>query len=116
MPVIYVDANPNTICIVPERRNHIKEDLPTGLHSNNSAEYMAVVIALQFARGMRGKPIPCTEIISDSLLIVNQLNGKFQIKDKRLARLKKLCDSLNPGTIKYTWKPREENEAGKILG
>ena len=57
------------------------------------------------------------EILSDSELIIKQLNGEYAIRD---ATLEVACNEIwhlcRGYSVKFTWVPREENLAGKILG
>lgn len=52
-----------------------------GITTNNQAEYNAVRLALDKARELGGKQI---EVRLDSLLVVNQLNGIYQVKNRDL--------------------------------
>ncbi|HSE28984.1 MAG TPA: reverse transcriptase-like protein [Candidatus Saccharimonadales bacterium] len=52
-----------------------------GITTNNQAEYNAVRFALDKARELGGREI---EVRLDSLLVVNQLNGVYQIKNRDL--------------------------------
>lgn len=47
--------------------------------SNNEAEYEAVIAGLKLARELGVQDI---EVFSDSMLIVNQVTGEFQAKEK----------------------------------
>jgi|GEM_PF-5409279 ribonuclease HI len=108
MKTVYVDANPHQICYkVKDEPPRIKE-IETA--TNNEAEYMAVIWALE--------SIPDdVNIVSDSQLIINQLRCEWSIKEKRLQALAhqafKLCDGRK---VTFEWTPRERNPAGKVLG
>jgi len=79
--------------------------------SNNEAEYLAVIQALI---DNQEKEI---EIFSDSELMVNQLNQKYAIKKDELRDLaKKVWELCEGRKVSFTWIPREENKAGKVLG
>ena len=52
-----------------------------GITTNNQAEYQAVKLALEKAKKYQPKEI---SFFIDSLLVVNQMNGKFKIKAKDL--------------------------------
>lgn len=60
-----------------------------GQATNNIAEYHGVLEALKYLRGHPEflKNLSQINFHSDSLLIVNQLNGKFKIKNKNLQNL-----------------------------
>lgn len=89
----------------------VHEELPGT--TNNEAEYAAIIAALELARhdGLRG-PL----IRSDSQLCVNQILGKWQIKEERLRpprdRAARLLREIG-GRIE--WVPRERNYAGIFL-
>ena len=55
-----------------------------GIASNNVAEYTALIRALEFVRDtIQKSKVPATglSIISDSLLMVNQVNGLYKVKN-----------------------------------
>ena len=115
---VYVDANPSELACVPE------EGIPYHqvLHSiwqfgktNNEAEYLAVLAALEELPKYQKNPLVITEILSDSQLVVNQLNHKYHIKESRLRELAMRVWQIS-GNVKFTWIPREKNLAGKLLG
>lgn len=78
--------------------------------TNNVAEYTALVKALEWlvASNLSSERV---EIKSDSQLVVNQLNGDYKVKAKRLLplylKVLLLKDRLHDVEIK--WVPREEN-------
>jgi ribonuclease HI len=55
-----------------------------GKATNNQAEYMAVIKALEIARG-----VGCTEanVYSDSLLMIRQLKGQYKVRNDKLLEL-----------------------------
>lgn len=55
-----------------------------GETTNNVAEYRALLIALHRAEELRADTV---EILSDSLLLVQQLNGLFKVKARHLVPL-----------------------------
>jgi ribonuclease HI len=55
-----------------------------GTATNNSAEYRALLKALELARGLQASELEC---FSDSELMVRQLNGEYAIKNPRLQGL-----------------------------
>lgn len=81
--------------------------------TNNQAEYLAIIVALDFVKEKN------VTIFSDSQLIVNQLNHKFHIKDDKLRELAlkvwNLIESKGLNVV-FKWIPRTENKAGKLLG
>jgi ribonuclease HI len=79
-----------------------------GRHTNNVAEYYALIAALDYAAA---KGIKRLRVYSDSQLIVNQMKGLYKVKhaDLRplLERARKQAANLEAFTIQYV--PREEN-------
>lgn len=88
-----------------------------GNTTNNVAEYKAVIMALNWLS--KNKP-SFKEIFFflDSELVVNQLTGKFRVKDRKLQELvlqiKKLEKNI-PGEISYKSVPRKENKITDLL-
>src|SRR6202035_765375 len=79
-----------------------------GRHTNNVAEYYALIAALDYAAANRIKRL---RVLSDSQLIVNQMEGLYKVKHPDLRplheRAKKQAAGLEAFTIQYV--PREEN-------
>jgi ribonuclease HI len=79
-----------------------------GRHTNNVAEYYALIAALDYAAA---KGIKRLRVYSDSQLIVNQMKGLYKVKHVDLRplheRARKQAASLELFTIQYV--PREEN-------
>jgi ribonuclease HI len=86
------------------------------IQTNNWAEYEAVVLALEKARGLgiTGD----IEFRLDSKLVVEQLMGNWKIKEPTLkpqvAKVKALLPDF--GTVRFRYVPREENkEADRLV-
>lgn len=81
--------------------------------TNNETEYLAVYKALEATKSKE------VEILSDSKLVVNQLNREWHIKD---ASLRELFDKIQNLirerglVVEFKWVPRKNNPAGKYLG
>ena len=79
--------------------------------TNNQVEYLAILEAL------RVFPTEDVQIISDSQLVVNQLNHEWNINSNMLRLLAldvwNLCKNRK---VEFKWIPREKNLAGKMLG
>ena len=79
-----------------------------GRHTNNVAEYYALIAALDFAAANSIKRL---RVQSDSQLIVNQIKGLYKVKHPDLRplheRAKKMAAGLEAFTIQYV--PREQN-------
>jgi ribonuclease HI len=79
--------------------------------TNNEAEYLAVIKALEDNHDNE------IEILSDSELMVKQLNHDFAIRNDRLRELAQQVWKLaEERKVTYSWVPREQNKAGKFLG
>jgi ribonuclease HI len=76
--------------------------------TNNQAEYMAVVTALEKTISMGVRQV---DLYSDSELVVRQINGSYRVKKDTLKplyqRAKQLQNSLEGFTITHI--PREQN-------
>src|ERR1700704_1595254 len=79
-----------------------------GRHTNNVAEYYALIAALDYALANGIKRL---RVQSDSQLIVNQIKGLYKVKHPDLRplheRAKKLAAGLEAFAIQYV--PREQN-------
>jgi ribonuclease HI len=89
-----------------------------GETTNNVAEYLAVIEALRYIKEQIAKNREQTreqliiQCYLDSVLVVNQLNGVFKIKDARLRELlatARILEQEIGGTIQYNSIPREQN-------
>ena len=69
-----------------------------GVATNNVAEYMAVVFAMQEALIMGVRNIA---VFTDSELVANQVNGVYKVKDNNLFRLYKQVQHLKTGFKKF---------------
>ena len=76
--------------------------------TNNVAEYEAVLRAVEYARQF---PQEQTEILTDSMLVVNQVNGKWQCKRPELAELRNSVQGLKPSNVSIGWIRGTDNEA-----
>ena len=76
-----------------------------GRATNNQAEYRAVITALEKAIGLGARQV---DIISDSQLVVRQVNGEYRVKNMALKPLyqqvKKLQGSLEGLTITHAYR------------
>src|SRR6267154_5045595 len=79
-----------------------------GRHTNNVAEYYALIAALDYAAANGIKRL---RVLSDSQLIVNQMKGLYKVKHPDLRplheRAKKQAAGLEAFAIQYI--PREQN-------
>jgi len=85
-----------------------------GVATNNVAEYTAVIRGLARARELGAQEVL---VRSDSRLLVEQLSGRFKVKNPMLQRLHAEASSLAAGfaRIRYEHVPREQNtEADRL--
>jgi probable phosphoglycerate mutase len=79
-----------------------------GVATNNVAEYTAAIRALE-----RARDLGATDVLlrSDSRLLVEQLSGRFKVKNPTLQRLHHEARSLAAGfgRVAFEHVPREQN-------
>ena len=94
---------------IPAKKEIVRED---GL-TNNQAEYKAILGAL------KGLPkYSKAEILTDSENTCCQLNGTRKVLDPKLFELWSQIQTVikkNGLNIRFTWIPRRENLAGKLI-
>ena len=83
-----------------------------GIMTNNEAEYEAVILAWEW---LQNQDFDQVEFFSDSSLVVNQLNGKFKIKEARLREKILKIRSLEKGKFTYNLVPRSQNLEADLL-
>jgi probable phosphoglycerate mutase len=85
-----------------------------GTRTNNVAEYAGVVLALRLARRLGAAEV---DLILDSKLIVEQLNGRWRVRDAKLAGLFAEATDLLRGFRSWsaTHEPRARNRAADAL-
>lgn len=85
-----------------------------GEATNNVAEYRGLIAGLHAARA---RHITELEVELDSVLIVNQLNGKWKIKHEAIKPLATAAQQLirQFKKITFTWIPREKNTIADSL-
>jgi acyl dehydratase/ribonuclease HI len=92
----------------PDGATHESLGKYIGRHTNNVAEYYALIAALDYAAA---NGIRRLRVYSDSQLIVNQIKGLYKVKHPALRplheRAKKQAAALESFTIQYV--PREQN-------
>jgi ribonuclease HI len=81
-------------------------------NTNNIAEYSAFIMILDLMKNKTGEQI---DIFGDSMLVINQMNGEWQIKSgayrESALRAKVLLTELKKkNNITIKWIPREQNE------
>jgi len=85
-----------------------------GVATNNEAEYMAILMALEYLKDhFPGKHI---RIISDSQLVINQMKGEYKVKADNLLSIKKEIDKLSKKMrLEFEWNERKENKIADRL-
>ena len=85
-----------------------------GVATNNVAEYTAAIRGLE-----RAAELGATDVLlrSDSRLLVEQLSGRYRVKNPTLQRLHARVRSLAAGfrAVRYEHVPREENKEADRL-
>lgn len=118
-----VGGNPSTHSVRSGRAIEISRRI--GETTNNVAEYTAVIEALKEVKSRKSKVESEIQFFLDSNLVVQQLNGKFKVKDAKLRELLIAVRMLEQevglpagkagGEITYTYVPREENRRADQL-
>jgi ribonuclease HI len=85
-----------------------------GITTNNVAEYVAVLLALESAEGLGGREV---DLLLDSKLIVEQLHGRYRVRDQKLAPLHREAITRLGRFERWTARhvPRAENKAADAL-
>ncbi len=85
-----------------------------GKASNNVAEYAALIEALNTVKNtLKDQTVKSVQVFADSLLMINQLNGLYKIKEARLQKLRlqvKLLEKEFSFPITYTHVLRDKNQ------
>ena len=85
-----------------------------GLTTNNVAEYSGLLAGLRLAAAL--DPTARVEVRMDSKLVVEQMSGRWKIKDRRLAGIAAQASrAFDPALVRYTWVPRAQNAAADRL-
>lgn len=127
--IIYTDGGAQTnpgpaaigVVICNERGEILKEYSESiGTHTNNEAEYQALIFALKKAKLLFGKKkakLMQIECRLDSELVVKHLNHQYKIKEKKLKPLfLELWNlTLDFGKIEFKHIPREKNKKADRL-
>ena len=85
-----------------------------GVATNNVAEYRALIAGLEKAVELA---VPEVEVVSDSELLVKQMNGEYRVKNAALQDLSIEASRLarEIGKVSYTAVRREHNELADRL-
>lgn len=85
-----------------------------GVTTNNIAEYRAAIIGLERAAALGARSI---RLLSDSELLVRQINGLYKVKKTGLRPLHKRVKELiaKIGSVEVKYIPREQNKEADSL-
>jgi ribonuclease HI len=85
-----------------------------GVATNNVAEYRALIAGLEKALELGLEEV---EVVSDSELLVKQMNGDYRVKNAALRELSQVAARLarRLGAVSYTAVRREHNEQADRL-
>ena len=119
--VAYVDGGshgnpgPSGIGVVLEDSSGSKTRIARwiGYQDNNVAEYVALMVALQYALQSNAKSL---RVFSDSLVVVRQMGGDYACRSARLYSLHWTCRKLARGLdFSITHVPRSQNREANRL-
>jgi len=87
----------------------VKNGVYLGVTTNNQAEYQALKLGLEEAQKMR---VQIVHVYMDSLLVVNQMLGIFQVKNRDLWPIHNSIKAMleNFKQVSFTHVPRELNK------
>lgn len=121
MLIIYTDGacfgNPGPmgigVVVYKEKKKIMEISEYVGEGTNNRAEYLALIRALEIAKKMEEKEIL---IRTDSQLIERQIKGEYKVKNEKLKPLKAKADKLiSEMEVKVEHITREKNEEADEL-
>ncbi len=87
---------------------------PLGVRTNNVAEYAAIVLALRRAHRLGASEV---DMLLDSKLAVEQLNGRWRVRQPGIRRLHEEASRLLSGFRRWSvaHEPRASNRAADAL-
>lgn len=102
------------IWISDENKRNIGEySITLGVKTNNEAEYLALINLL---REFNKRGIKKAVIRGDSKLVIEQMSGRWQVREPRLIELCKQAKLLSGEMLlTYEWIPREQNSVADNL-
>ena len=100
--------DPTTGAVLAERAGDL------GVVSNTVAEYTGLIEGLRAA--VEIDPGARIDVRADSKLVVEQMSGRWQVKNEDMRRLAAQARVVRPpGQVTYTWVPRSANAAADAL-
>jgi len=111
---IFIDGGTHchNICLYDPSHERYVVKHRRGEPTNNELEYLALIFALEYIRGMTYNIKDGITIYSDSQLIVNQINGRWEVNNDKLRELHGKCLEKMDKDIHVKWIPRRTNLAG----
>jgi ribonuclease HI len=102
---VILDKNDNVL---------IQRGVYLGITTNNQAEYRALKLGLEETRKMQAQQV---DVYMDSLLIVNQMLGKFKVKNSDLLSVYDAVNKLIElfDKVTFTHVPREFNKLADAM-
>ncbi|MEO0271496.1 MAG: reverse transcriptase-like protein [candidate division WOR-3 bacterium] len=118
--VVNVDAsseNPGkSVCAAILRKDgeiiSQKTEVKEGL-TNNEAEYLSVMLGLKLFKENRESTDDELILISDSELVIKQLNGDYYVRSSKMKRINEIINSFicdNDIKVKFVHKKRDMNK------
>ena len=85
-----------------------------GYGTNNIAEYLALIEALKAARKIGARSV---KVYGDSSIVIEQVNGRWKVKNEELKNLKREVMELLGGFKRWKaeWIPESKNERAHNL-
>jgi len=118
MNIIYSDGGTrgSRICMYDKQKEKYviktRKNLERPL-TNNELEYLALIYCIEYSNNVYSKKK--VKIKVDSLLVANQINGKWRVTTEHLIPLYEKCMRLLTDNISVTWISRDFNLAGHVL-
>lgn len=84
-----------------------------GETTNNVAEYTGLIAGLEMAQAIN--PEAEVEVRMDSKLVIEQMAGRWKIKNAAMKDLATKAQRLRPARVTWTWIPRAQNKAADAL-
>lgn len=92
----------------------VEEARTLGVVTNNVAEYRGLIAGLRLVQVL--DPEAAVEVRMDSKLVIEQMAGRWRIKNADLQPLAaEARSSLPAGQVRWTWVPREQNRRADEL-
>jgi ribonuclease HI len=112
---IYSDGGTrgSRICMYDKQLEKFIVKTRGGKLTNNELEYLALIYCLEYVNNVYSKKNVTIKV--DSLLVANQINGKWRITTDKLIPLYNKCKKIINKKTKVVWISRDFNLAGHVL-